>query len=46
METGIAIFFLALCVSAPWIARRWRFGGIAWGIISALFLLGTIWLMH
>jgi hypothetical protein len=43
MQVAIIVIFLALCISAPWISRKWGpRGEWAWFIISVSFLFSTI----
>ncbi len=46
MQTAIVIIFLALCISAPWIARKWGDrGGLAWFIVSLGFLVSVVFIL-
>jgi hypothetical protein len=43
MQATITITFLALCISAPWISRKWgMMGGWVWFITSLVFLFSVL----
>ena len=43
MQTAIVVIYLAICISAPWIARKWGAkGSWAWFITAIGFLVSTI----
>lgn len=43
MQIAVATYFLALCISAPWVSRKWGLrGAFAWGIIGLWSLAAYI----
>lgn len=43
MQTATGVVFALLCISAPWISRKWGWrGGIAWGIATLAFIISII----
>jgi hypothetical protein len=46
MQIAVIIVFLALCISAPWIARKWRWGGLVWALSSVTIMLVAILLLQ
>lgn len=43
MKTAVVIIYLTLCISAPWIARKWgRKGSWAWFLTAVGFLVSTV----
>lgn len=46
MQAAIVVIFLALCISAPWISRKWGpRGEWAWGLTSITFLVAAVWVL-
>lgn len=43
MQIGISVAYVVLCISAPWVARKWGWrGGMAWGMVTLGFLFSVI----
>ena len=43
MQNAIALIFLALMISAPWVSRKWGAKGeLIWGMIAMVFLITII----
>jgi len=46
MEAAVVIIYLALCISAPWIARKWGAkGSWGWFLITIGFLVSTVMIL-
>jgi hypothetical protein len=46
MRVAVVIIFIALCIYAPWIARKWRWGGIAWSVVTLSFLVSAVLMLQ
>jgi hypothetical protein len=43
MQVATIIIFLALSISAPWIARKWgNRGALSWMLASAVFVITAL----
>ena len=43
MQIATSVVFVLLCVSAPWVSRRWGLrGGLAWGLAVLVFVITSI----
>ena len=46
MQIVTIVIFILLCISAPWVSRKWGWrGALAWGIITLAFLITAILLL-
>jgi hypothetical protein len=42
MQVAVAVIFIGLCIIAPWVARKWKWGGFVWSITTLSFLVSVV----